>query len=162
MLRKIFVDEEAKADTVEIYLCFFQNVGVVFDQLVKKLKQTTLCITDVYEEIRKFKGKMKQRKDDSFCGFQTRQLMEKLLPSEKDKLNVDFIKFYTTVIAYNDRWFDFSTDNVMMKLRPIGLFETLRFSDLEEVTAALKLTDTLNMDQLYEEVCAGQEVIETA
>lgn len=79
VLRKIFSDDdEDKAATVEIYLCFFQNVGVVFDQLVKKLEETNLSITDVYEDIRKFKAKIQQRKDDGFCGFQTRQLMDKL------------------------------------------------------------------------------------
>ncbi|KAF3842766.1 hypothetical protein F7725_001615 [Dissostichus mawsoni] len=83
--------------------------------------------------------------------------MDKLLPAEKAKVKVDFTKFYSTVISYIEKWFDLSTDNVMMKLRPIGLFETLRFSDLEEVAAALKLTDTLNMDKLYEEFCASQE-----
>ncbi|KAK1903322.1 30S ribosomal protein S12 [Dissostichus eleginoides] len=88
--------------------------------------------------------------------------MDKLLPAEKAKVKVDFTKFYSTVISYIEKWFDLSTDNVMMKLRPIGLFETLRFSDLEEVAAALKLTDTLNMDKLYEEFCASQEEIETA
>lgn len=75
---------------------------------------------------------------------------------------MNFTQFYSTVISYIEKWFDLSTDNVMMKLRPIGLFETLRFSDLEEVAAALKLTDTLNMDKLYEEFCASQEEIETA
>ena len=116
----------------------------------------------MYEEIRKFTEKMQQRKDDSFYGFQTRQLMDKLLPAEKAKVKVDFTQFYTTVISYIGKWFDLSTNNVMMKLRPIGLFEKLKFSDLEEVAAALKLTDTLDMDSLYEEFCASQEAIETA
>ena len=35
----MFEDEE-KTDTAEIYLCFFHNVGSVFDQLVKKLELT--------------------------------------------------------------------------------------------------------------------------
>lgn len=141
---------------------FFQNVGLVFDKLVKRLEETQLCIPDVYEEIRKFIEKMQQRKDDSFYRFQTRQLMDKLHPAEKAKVKVDFTKFYTTVISYIGKWFDLSTNNVMMTLRPIGLFEKLKFSDLEEVAAVIKLTDTLNMEKLYEEFCASQEAIERA
>lgn len=49
-LKSIFEYEE-KTEAAEIYLCFFHNVGCVFDQLVKKLEETTLCITDVYEEV---------------------------------------------------------------------------------------------------------------
>ncbi|KAK1888874.1 Mu-theraphotoxin-Hhn1b 3 [Dissostichus eleginoides] len=120
VLRKIFSDDdEDKAATVEIYLCFFQNVGVVFDQLVKKLEETNLCITDVYEEIRKFKAKIQQRKDDGFCGFQTRQLMDKLLPAEKAKVKVDFTKFYSTVISYIEKWFN-SMNSLLFILRVLG------------------------------------------
>jgi len=151
VLKKIFVDDEEKAGTVETYLCFFQNVGLVFDQLVRKLEETQLCITDVYEDIRKLKAKMLQIKYDNFWGFQTRQLMEKMQPTDKAKVKEDFIGFYNSVIAYIDKWYDLSSDNVMMKLKPIGLFEKLTFSDLEEVAVALKLTHTVNMDKLYEE-----------
>lgn len=105
---------------------------------------------------------MQQRKDDSFYGFQTRQLMDKLLPSEKAKVKSDFTKFYTIVISCIDKCFDLSASNAMMKLRPIGLFDTLKFSDLEDVAAALKLTETLDMDKFYEEFCASKEEIEKA
>lgn len=66
-----------KTAAAEIYLCFFHNVGCVFDTLVRKLEETNLCITDVYEEVGKFKVKMLQRKEDSFFGYQTKQLMDK-------------------------------------------------------------------------------------
>ena len=48
-LRKTF-EEEVNTDTAEIYLCFFHNVGCVFDLLVRKLELTELCTT---EEIQK-------------------------------------------------------------------------------------------------------------
>lgn len=50
LLRRFFEDD-AKTDSVETYLCFFHNVGCVFNELVKKLELTDLCITDVYEEV---------------------------------------------------------------------------------------------------------------
>lgn len=65
-----------------------------------------------------------------------------------------FLKFYDSVIAYIDKWFDFSSENVMMKLKPIGLHKELSFTDLEQVVVALKMTETVSMDQLYEEFCA--------
>ncbi|KAI4818969.1 hypothetical protein KUCAC02_004256 [Chaenocephalus aceratus] len=88
--------------------------------------------------------------------------MDKLLSAEKTKVKVDFTKFYSTVISYIEKRLDLSTDNVMMKLRPIACLRHSDYSDLEEVAAALKLTDILNMDKLYEEFCASQEEIETA
>lgn len=60
-LKRISLDEE-KTETSAIYLSFFHNMGCVFDQLVKKLEVTELCITDVYEEVQMFKMKMLQRK----------------------------------------------------------------------------------------------------
>lgn len=88
-LKSIFEYEE-KTEAAEIYLCFFHNVGCVFDQLVKKLEETTLCITDVYEEVQKFKMKMLQRKQDSFFGYQTKQLMDKQLSAQRSKQQQDF------------------------------------------------------------------------
>ena len=146
-LRKTF-EEEVNTDTAEIYLCFFHNVGCVFDLLVKKLELTDLCITDVYEEVKQFKMKMLQRKQDSFFGFQTKRLMEKQLPAQRSKIQQDFVKLYDS--------------NVMVKLKPIGLYDELSFPDLEQMVAALKLTDRINMDQLYEEFGASREEIQKA
>lgn len=48
----------------------------------------------------------------------------------------------------------------MVKL--IGLYEELSFTDLEQVVVALKMTETVSMDQLYEEFCASREEIQKA
>ncbi|CDQ73355.1 unnamed protein product [Oncorhynchus mykiss] len=50
----------------------------------------------------------------------------------------------------------------MVKLKAIGLYEELSFTDLEQVVVALKLTETVSMDQLYEESCASREEIQKA
>ena len=39
----------------------------------------------------------------------------------------------------------------------INLHEELSFTDLEQVVVALKMTETVSMDQLYEEFCACRE-----
>ena len=161
VLKRIFQEEE-KTDTAEIYLSFFHNVGCVFDHLVKKLEITALCITDVYEEVRLFKMKMLQRKQDSLFGQQTKQLVNKQLPAQKTKLQQDFNRFYDSVIAYIGKWFDFSSENVMVQLKPIGLYNELSFTDLEKVVAAIKLRDKVNMDHLYEEFCASKEEMKKA
>ena len=116
----------------------------------------------MYEEVRKFKMKMLQRKQDNFFGYQTKQLMDKQLPAQKSKQQEDFLKFYDSVIAYIDKWFDFSQENVMVKQKPIGLFEELSFTDLEHAVAALKLTEMVSPDQLYEEFCTSWEEIQKA
>ncbi|XP_071235666.1 piggyBac transposable element-derived protein 4-like [Salvelinus alpinus] len=48
----------------------------------------------------------------------------------------------------------------MVKL--IGLYEELSFTDLEQVVVSLKMTETVSMDQLYEEFCASREEIQKA
>jgi len=50
----------------------------------------------------------------------------------------------------------------MMKLKPIGLHEELSFTDLDQVVVALKMTETVSMDQLYEELCASKEEMKKA
>ncbi len=130
-LKKIFDDEE-KTEAADIHLCFFYNVGCVFDQHIKKLEETKPCITDVDEEVQKFKTKMLLRKQDSFFGYQTKQLMDKQVPAQTSKQQQDFLKFYDSVIAYIDRWFDLSPENVMVKLKPIRLYEELSFTHLEQ------------------------------
>ena len=111
-----------KTDATEIYLCFFHNVDCVFEHLVKKLEETKLCITDVCEEFQTFKAKILQRKQDSFFGYHTKQLMDKQMPKEKSKQQQDVLEFYDNVRVYIEKWIDFSPENVMLKLRPIGLY----------------------------------------
>eukprot|EP00064_Thunnus_orientalis_P023995 superscaffoldBa00009700_g24261 len=53
-------------------------------------------------------------------------------------------------------------ENVMMKLKLTGLHEELSFTDMEQLVAALKMTETVSMDQLYEEFCASREEIQKA
>lgn len=48
----------------------------------------------------------------------------------------------------------------MVKL--ISLYEELSFTDLEQVVVALKMTETVSMDQLYEEFCTSREEIQKA
>ncbi len=50
----------------------------------------------------------------------------------------------------------------MVKVKPAGLYEELSFTHLEQVVTALKMTETISMDQLYEEFCACQEEIQKA
>ena len=70
------------------------------------------------------------------------------MPAQRSKIQQDFVKLYDS--------------NVMVKLKPIGLYDELSFPDLEQMVAALKLTDRINMDQLYEEFGASREEIQKA
>lgn len=47
----------------------------------------------------------------------------------------------------------------MEKLKVMGLCEELCFTDLEPMVAALKMTETVSVDQLYEEFESSQEEI---
>ena len=123
------------------FICPLSTTCGVFDTLIKKLEETKLCITDVYGKVGKFKAKMLQRKEDSFFGYQTKQLMEKQLSAQRSMQQKDSLKFYDSVIAYIDKWFDFPSENVMMKLKLIGQQEELSFTDLEQVVA-IEMTES--------------------
>lgn len=88
--------------------------------------------------------------------------MDKQLPAKRSKIQQDFEMFYDSVIAYIGKWFDFLSDNVMVWLKPIGLYDELSFPDLEQMVAALKLTDRVNVDQLYEDFCVRLKEIQKA
>lgn len=161
VLRKTFIEEE-DTDTAEMYLSFFHNAGSVFTELVKKLEEANLCITDVYEEVRKFRAKIMRRKEDEFFGFKTKQMMDKQLPKDRKVLAKNFVTFYGNIISYLDKWFDVSEDNIMTKLKPIGLYEELTFPHLQAVVSALGMSESVDMDQLYEEYCESKEEIDKA
>ena len=67
--------------------------------------------------------------------------MEKQLSAQRSMQQKDSLKFYDSVIAYIDKWFDFPSENVMMKLKLIGQQEELSFTDLEQVVA-LEMTES--------------------
>ena len=91
---------EEKTEAAEVYVLFPQS-GCVFDQLVKKLEETTLCITDVYEEVQKFNIKDASAETGQFFFSDTR-------PSSRWANNCQHkgptsnrtLKFYDTVITY--------------------------------------------------------------
>lgn len=73
---------------------------------------------------------MLQWKQDNYFGYQTTQLMDK----QRSKQQSDPATFYDSVIAYTDKCFDMSPENIMVKPKPVE--------------------DTVNMAQLYEVFCA--------
>lgn len=54
-----------------------------------------------------------------------------MLPEQRSKLQQDFVMFYDSVITYINKCFDLSSENVLVQLKPIGLYDELSFPDLE-------------------------------
>ncbi|KAH1176600.1 hypothetical protein KIL84_010302, partial [Mauremys mutica] len=60
-LKNMFTEDGVDACIMETYILFFHNVACIFDELVRKLEESKLCITDVYAEMCHFKMKMLKR-----------------------------------------------------------------------------------------------------
>lgn len=135
-----FWRRRAKLQLLSVFFSsFFHNAGCVFDQLFKKNGENKSLNN------RCVRGSPKVQNEDAIV--ETAQLfwIPDQVPAQKFKQQEDFGKFYDSVIAYTDKWFDFSQVNITRKLKPN---EEPSFTDLEHVMAALKLTETVNMDQL--------------
>lgn len=69
-------EDKEKTIAAEINPCFLNNAGCVFDTLVKKLKETILCITDE-QRGRKIRSKDTSAKGGQLFEYQTKQLIDK-------------------------------------------------------------------------------------
>lgn len=88
--------------------------------------------------------------------------MDQPVPAQRSKQQEDFGKLCDSVIANTDRCFGSSRGNGVMKLKAVGLHEELSSTDLEHVVVALNLTETVQMHQLCEELCASQKPTQEA
>ena len=70
--------------------------------------------------------------------------MKKQSPEQISNQKQEFEKFYSQSISYIEKWFDFSCENVLINLRPIGLYDKLSFDDLERVVNLLKVPVDMN------------------
>ena len=120
-------EDEDKTGAAEIYLCLFHNVGCGFDQL----KSLEVKNEDASAET----GQIFWIPDQAADG-------QKSVSTKVQAATADCVKLYDSVIAYSDKFYS-SPENVIVKLKPIGLYEELSFTDLDlEVGAALKMTDS--------------------
>lgn len=61
--------------------------------------------------------------------------------------------FYQRVLAYLNKWFDFTDGNYLKHISCLDFKREFRFQDLRGAAEALKMSIKLDMDQLFDEFC---------
>ncbi len=87
-----------------------------------------------------FLRRLIQRRDDGFCGYLTKQKLQRLSPSDADVVRQEFTAFLNHAIRYLKKWFDFSEQNWLYHLQPLALTSgKISFDDIEKITEQLRL-----------------------
>lgn len=84
---------EEKADIVEAYLLFCNNVMSLFEDVVKKLEKNGTTSVELYSIMDSFLRRLIKRRDDGFYGYLTKQKLLRLSSSDADAVRQEFTAF---------------------------------------------------------------------
>jgi hypothetical protein len=150
--------DEPEADTTEnlvyIYMCFCSNLFSVFEAASLKLQSLSTCATELYDIVECLSSKLEQRVNDRFFGFETKKCIQKLPVSQQQSVSTNFTEALSAAIQYLKKWFDFGPNNPLHAIKCLGLQDAeLKFNDISLCVETLKLSEKINVDSLYDEVC---------
>ncbi|CAL9696647.1 unnamed protein product [Knipowitschia caucasica] len=100
------------------------------------------------------KTKLQQRYSDSFFGMETSALLQNIPNQEARKIKTELANFYTSALAYLEKWYDFSDGNYQKHVASLSLKSQFNFSQLCDAVEILQLKSKINLDDLYEEYCS--------
>ena len=140
--------EEDKVEEVEIWLRFILSSMNVFERSVRVIEGEYVSATEVYDIMYALQNNICTRIEDKYYGIEHTAAMAPLMKQSPQK-SVDYLQ----------KWFDFSSDNYVAKLRPLSLspdFPT--FEQLKAAADCLSLSD--NDDRLFNDYCAIKQTFE--
>lgn len=85
--------------------------------LIKESQGNDIAITEMHESLCLFCSRLTLRLKDGFFGYQTKQILNKLVESERTKAIEDFKVFYTNCQQYIDKRYNFSGENIFSIFR---------------------------------------------
>ena len=150
--RLMQVDRDGGADNfiVRCYLGFIENVSNVFHESVLVIEKKACTITEVYGIMHNLLTKLQNRKEHSFFGTATQDLLDALETDEQDSAVCDFNQFLDTAVAYLNKWFHFSDDGFYHQMIAFSLDKGfLKFDELKQV---IKGNKYLHHD-IFDEFC---------
>lgn len=106
--------------------------------------------------------KLNQRIDDKFVPYHTDNILMTFPSTQQNSIRTQLIRFYTNILEYIEKRFDFSDKNYMSVLNVINLKTDITFQLLMDAVRKLELDTIINPDELYEEFCIIRETISTA
>ncbi|CAM4557302.1 unnamed protein product [Leuciscus chuanchicus] len=152
--------EEDECSELQVTLFFLQNVLKIFSGAVLSLESDNLTSVEVYALMNGLRTKLQQHKKDAFFGAKVDRVFASSVTFRVDRLREEFIS-YDTAEQYLEKWFNFSETGHLFNLQCFNLKERqdISYWQLTTVVSALQMDEDLDMDELYNENCALQDVL---
>ncbi|CAM4613636.1 unnamed protein product [Leuciscus chuanchicus] len=153
--------EEDECSELQVTLFFLQNVLKIFSGAVLSLESDNLTSVEVYALMNGLRTTLQQRKKDAFFGAKVDRVFASSVTFSVDRLREEFICFYDTAEQYLEKWFNFSETGHLFNLQCFNLKERqdISYRQLTTVVSTLQMDEDLDMDELYNENCALQDVL---
>ncbi|CAJ1064635.1 uncharacterized protein LOC102077137 [Xyrichtys novacula] len=139
------------------------NVLSLFEEVVKKLERDNTVSVDLYAIMDSFLQRLTQRREDKYYGYLTRKKRQLLSPDDARLATGEFTTFLNTAIYHVEKWFNFSQENGLFHLQPLGLTSgKISYEEMEKITEKLHLAGRLNlsMDKLYDECVTANSILD--
>lgn len=143
----------------ELYLYFVHNVMHLFNKNMKILESDYIQSTSIYMILSNLKSELRNRREKQFFGYKVNQLINQLLPAEKNKFITEGISVYDRMISYLEKWFNFDEHSFFFLCKVLDLENEL------EMDGVCKLIEFLSIpfdgDELFTEICLFNKVFTT-
>lgn len=148
---------------LETTLFFLQNVLKIFSTAVLSLESNSLTSIEVYGVMNDLRVRLQQRKKDAFFGAKVDSIFASSSNSYKvDRLRREFSAFFEVAVDYLEKWFDFSQTGHLYHIQCFNIksLKEIGFNKLKDAVCALKMQEELDLDELYNENCALNNVFD--
>ena len=144
-----------QSSVMRCYLLFIENVSKVFRESILAVEKKACTVTEVHGIRHGLLKMLKNRREHSFFGTSTQDMLDILEQNDQNAAVCDFCKFLDAAIAYLIKWFDFSDGSIYHQMVVFGLKE--RFPTFDELKNVIKGNKYLNghvsVDDVFDEFC---------
>ncbi|XP_078512407.1 uncharacterized protein LOC144772105 [Lissotriton helveticus] len=142
---------EATMSQGEVYLFFVHDILVIFNTCILQLEKDELSAPEVPGIFTILRNNLKDRVENLFFGFQVHSYLVSHDSELSASMKGDFLKFLERSLKYLEKWFDFSESHYLAAIEPCCLREPLTFQQLCKAADAVRLTQHLELQHLFNE-----------
>ena len=155
-------DGDVKLNITKAGLHFAVNLCYAFEQTVLALEGDDVTFCELFPIMSGLRTKLKDRLTDKFFGADANTILEsdEMPLAAKHKLENNFCAGLQRAISYLEQWFDFSEKSVAFALQSMSLMQVPQFQHVKDACTALKLTEVVNLDALYDEFSMHKSIIQ--
>jgi hypothetical protein len=154
-------DGDVRLSVTKAGLYFALNLCKVFEQIVLALEGYGVSYCELFPIMSGPRTKLQDRLTEKFFGANASEIIESAdMPrGAKHKLESNFCAALQRAIFYLGQWFDFSDKSVAFALQCMSLTRMPKFTDVQSVCSALRLTNVVEMNNLYDEFSEHRNII---